>query len=148
MIRIHLIFLFLINFSFSQQVAQTENGTKVILHKNGTWEYLNNASNKTENNETRVYITYTGKKYHRDGCRYLKSRIESTVRDAQSSGLTPCKVCKPPSQSSYNIPEPAPIRKKVKTPDYGSTRCQAITQKGTQCKRNSQSGGSYCWQHP
>ena len=146
MIRIHLIFLFLINVSFAQQIAQTENGTKVILNKNGTWEYLNNASNKTNNNETQVYITYTGKKYHRDGCRYLKSRIASTVSKAQSSGLTPCKVCKPPSGKSYNIP--VPIKQKVKTPDYGSKRCKAITQKGTQCKRNAQSGGSYCWQHP
>jgi hypothetical protein len=26
-------------------------------------------------------------------------------------------------------------------------RCQATTQKGTQCSRNAQPGGSYCWQH-
>lgn len=26
-------------------------------------------------------------------------------------------------------------------------RCQAITKKGTQCKRNAQAGSSYCWQH-
>lgn len=26
-------------------------------------------------------------------------------------------------------------------------RCQAITQAGTQCKRNAQSGSKYCWQH-
>ena len=28
-----------------------------------------------------------------------------------------------------------------------TTRCQAITKKGTQCKRNAQAGSSYCWQH-
>lgn len=27
------------------------------------------------------------------------------------------------------------------------TRCQATTQKGTQCKRSAQAGGKYCWQH-
>lgn len=27
-----------------------------------------------------------------------------------------------------------------------SDRCQAITKKGTQCKRNAKKG-SYCWQH-
>ncbi len=29
-----------------------------------------------------------------------------------------------------------------------SGRCQAITQKGTQCLRNAQPGRRYCWQHP
>lgn len=33
---------------------------------------------------------------------------------------------------------------------YGTTqvswRCQAITKRGTQCKRNAK-GNSYCWQH-
>lgn len=28
-----------------------------------------------------------------------------------------------------------------------SGRCQAITKKGTQCKRSASSGSSYCWQH-
>ncbi len=26
-------------------------------------------------------------------------------------------------------------------------RCQATTKKGTQCKRNAQTGSRYCWQH-
>ena len=28
-----------------------------------------------------------------------------------------------------------------------SGRCQAITKKGTQCKRNASEGSIYCWQH-
>ena len=28
-----------------------------------------------------------------------------------------------------------------------SGRCQAITKKGTQCKRNAKIGSKYCWQH-
>lgn len=28
-----------------------------------------------------------------------------------------------------------------------SQRCQALTKKGTQCKRNAQAGSIYCWQH-
>lgn len=28
-----------------------------------------------------------------------------------------------------------------------SNRCQAITKKGTQCKRKAQKGSEYCWQH-
>jgi hypothetical protein len=50
------------------------------------------------NNQTQtVYITRTGKKYHRDGCRYLAmSKIPITLKDAKAEGYTPCKVCHPP----------------------------------------------------
>jgi len=45
-----------------------------------------------------VYITKTGKKYHRLGCRYLrKSCIPISLAEAKRRGYTPCKVCKPPS---------------------------------------------------
>jgi hypothetical protein len=44
-----------------------------------------------------VYITRTGKRYHRDGCRYLaSSRIPISLKDAKANGYTPCKVCHPP----------------------------------------------------
>jgi len=43
-----------------------------------------------------VYITRTGSKYHRSGCRYLsKSKAPLALKDAKRRGLTPCKVCKP-----------------------------------------------------
>lgn len=43
-----------------------------------------------------VYITKTGAKYHRDGCRYLsKSRIPISLSDAKR-GYEPCSVCNPP----------------------------------------------------
>ena len=44
-----------------------------------------------------VYITRTGEKYHRDGCRYLsRSKIATTLKDAVANGYGPCSVCKPP----------------------------------------------------
>ncbi|MCB1221324.1 MAG: hypothetical protein H7A35_00040 [Planctomycetales bacterium] len=43
-----------------------------------------------------VYVTKTGKKYHMDGCQYLrKSKIKTTLADARKA-YEPCKVCKPP----------------------------------------------------
>ncbi|MBS3908529.1 MAG: S-layer homology domain-containing protein [Actinobacteria bacterium] len=46
---------------------------------------------------TIVYITATGTKYHRDGCRYLvKSKIAITLGEAKSQGYGPCSVCDPP----------------------------------------------------
>jgi len=45
---------------------------------------------------TTVYITKTGAKYHRDGCRYLsKSKIAISLEDAKRS-YTACSVCSPP----------------------------------------------------
>jgi hypothetical protein len=44
-----------------------------------------------------VYITRTGKRYHRDGCRYLSmSKVPISLKDAKANGYTPCKVCHPP----------------------------------------------------
>lgn len=43
--------------------------------------------------DTIVYITNTGTKYHNAGCRTLKSKIETTLANAQSSGYAPCGVC-------------------------------------------------------
>jgi competence protein ComEC len=47
--------------------------------------------------EQTVYITKTGKKYHRAGCRYLSnSKIPISLKDAKAKGCTGCSVCKPP----------------------------------------------------
>jgi micrococcal nuclease len=49
-----------------------------------------------QNQRDIVYITKTGSKYHRAGCRYLsKSAIPITRQEAIAKGYTPCSVCKP-----------------------------------------------------
>ena len=46
-----------------------------------------------------VYITKSGSKYHRTGCRYLRSsKIKKTLKWARSHGYGACKVCKPPKK--------------------------------------------------
>ena len=133
----------------AQQIAKTNDGRAVVLYDNGSWRYLeeSSAQNSENNKEGEVYITKTGSKYHLDGCRWLKSRIPSTIKEASSKGLAPCKTCSPPSlkRSSSNKSLPSEYKPNSKVT---STRCQATTKKGTQCKRNSQTGRSYCWQHP
>ena len=43
-----------------------------------------------------VYVTRTGQKYHRDGCRYLsRSKIAMSLKEA-AKRFTPCSVCRPP----------------------------------------------------
>jgi len=43
-----------------------------------------------------VYVTKSGKKFHKSSCHYLKkSRIKTSRSKAVRSGYTACKVCKP-----------------------------------------------------
>lgn len=43
-----------------------------------------------------VYITRTGIRFHEETCRYLrKSKLPTTIGEAEAKGYTPCKVCKP-----------------------------------------------------
>ncbi|MBS5620902.1 MULTISPECIES: hypothetical protein [Eubacterium] len=49
--------------------------------------------------DTIVYITNSGTKYHEEGCRYLKhSSIEISLTDAIDEGYDPCSVCSPPTE--------------------------------------------------
>jgi hypothetical protein len=45
-----------------------------------------------------VYVTHTGKYYHRENCRYwdlAKTKIPIALKDAKQRGYTACKVCRP-----------------------------------------------------
>ncbi len=45
-------------------------------------------------NSAIVYVTNTGKKYHKSSCSYLKkSKIQMNLSEAQSEGYTPCSRC-------------------------------------------------------
>jgi len=47
-----------------------------------------------ETKDTTVYITATGSKYHKDGCRHLaKSKIPISLSEAKSKGYEPCGTC-------------------------------------------------------
>ncbi|MBR3280619.1 MAG: hypothetical protein IKI57_02060 [Clostridia bacterium] len=94
------------------------NNSKIINELQNKVEYLEVKGSNTSNNSSvflgasnnvsrvtdfksiiigdTVYRTKTGTKYHKEGCRYLKtSCTEITLDQAISMGLTPCKVCKP-----------------------------------------------------
>jgi len=73
------------------------------------WEYRkegNSATTLTDTNTTTpnltaqddqeetVYVTRTGSKYHRPGCRYLKSSIPMKLSEAKTR-YSPCSVCRP-----------------------------------------------------
>ncbi len=51
----------------------------------------------TQAGDVIVYVTKTGKKYHRAGCSYLsKSAVPMKLSDAQARGYSPCTKCNPP----------------------------------------------------
>ena len=93
------------------------------------------AANISQTAAQTVYITKTGKKYHKSTCRYLsKSSYAISLSDAKTQGYGACSVCRPTSGDSNDY----------KTP---SVQCNGITQKGHQCKRTTNDLGGYCWQH-
>lgn len=64
-------------------------------HTNLTYIAYAKGSSKQKKDYT-VYITRTGEKYHRSGCRYLsRSKIKTTKQMAVRNGYSPCKVCRP-----------------------------------------------------
>lgn len=100
-----------------------------------------------------VYVTKTGKKYHKVTCSYLsKSAYSLDLKDAVDQGYTPCSRCNPPTlKQSSTIEKSGSETAKIKSSNNGTSsgtkRCIAITKKGTQCKRNAKPGSDYCWQH-
>jgi hypothetical protein len=94
-----------------------------------------------------VYVTRTGTKYHRDGCSALsKSRIPISLAEA-TSRYSPCSRCGPPTEAAS--PQSPTVSAPAQAPTQPQTggQCQAITKKGTRCKRSAKPGSNYCWQH-
>ena len=94
-----------------------------------------------------VYVTRTGTRYHRDGCRSLsRSKIARSLKDAAAS-YGPCAICKPPVPATSSIQSATPAPATSRSTSTAATRCQAQTKAGTQCSRNARAGSSFCWQH-
>jgi hypothetical protein len=89
-----------------------------------------------------VYTTKTGKKYHEDGCQYLRqSKIKTDVASAISFGYTACSVCDPPAKATSSQVSGTPIKRAV------SQQCSGTTKAGARCKRMTTSANGRCYQH-
>lgn len=93
-----------------------------------------------------VYKTPSGKRYHLSSCRMVEnvSRKLVGLNTINSSKLTPCKICKPPTKSQ--------LKKRLNPEDKSvgtsaSVRCKGFTQKGTRCKHKTKLANGYCYQH-
>ena len=72
--------------------AIKENAPPAVTNAASVVENENVSVVEVNDSET-VYRTRTGKKYHKENCSYLKSKIETTVSEAISMGLEPCSRC-------------------------------------------------------
>lgn len=53
--------------------------------------------------DTIVYVTNTGTKYHREGCSYLHSSRAMTIKRAEASGYGPCSRCDPDQKTGEYV---------------------------------------------
>jgi len=90
-----------------------------------------------------VYKTPYGKKYHLSTCQMVENVSASlSIQQALETGLTPCKICRPPlvDKNINLIPNtPRGVSNTV--------QCQGVTQKGTRCKHRTSLANGYCFQH-
>lgn len=97
--------------SSNKKIATINSNGKVTAKKKGTCTITAKVNGKKYNckvsvknkkststksvKSSIVYITKTGKKYHRLNCRTLRSIIKTTKKEAQAKGYTACKICCP-----------------------------------------------------
>lgn len=107
-----------------------------------------------------VYITKTGKKYHRSSCQYLrKSQYAIAITEAVDRGYTACSVCSPgaPKAETKSLQNTTPKQKTTESvkpqvspsenKEVKSVQCSAITKAGTRCKRMTTNASGKCYQH-
>ena len=70
--------------------------TNVAAYEPITNEVYTQIQDVEEVQPTIVYITATGKKYHKENCQYLKyTKCRTFLEDAIDACYMPCSVCKP-----------------------------------------------------
>jgi micrococcal nuclease len=121
-------------FKYLEQFREYE---KVARENNrGLWaskEEVKPEKQLTVDEDTIVYITKTGKKYHSGNCRYLsKSKIPINLKEAVERGYIPCSVCGPPS-----IKIETPVIQKPKEVDNSDQITVYITRTGAKYHRAS-----------
>jgi hypothetical protein len=97
-----------------------------------------------------VYMTKTGKKYHKETCHYLKSSMrELTLERAIELGYDACSVCKPNSNNSKAKTNSITSDNQIKSTSIKSTSTQCIgkTKAGNRCKHRTNNSNGRCYQH-
>lgn len=90
-----ILFSVLMVFSCSLTKAKEEKSPQQAISITNKSEALNvEDKNDVNKNSQTVYITKSGKRYHKQGCSCLKkSKKEIDVKTAEKAGYTPCSRC-------------------------------------------------------
>lgn len=82
------------------QIEELKRTSSILTEKKNNKISASSTSNATVKttaqniNSAIVYVTNTGKKYHKANCSYLrKSKIQMNLSEAQSQGYSPCSKC-------------------------------------------------------
>lgn len=89
------------------------------------------------------YKTPYGEKYHTADCRSVKN-VSTAIdaKDIASSGLAPCKICKPAFVAGKSTGTKKPAGEAKNT-----VQCKGTTKAGNRCKHNTSIANGYCHQH-
>lgn len=110
-------------------------------NKLGYWKFVAPIDGVTDANDDTVYVTKSGKKYHRANCRLLsQNKIALPLPQAQVD-RGPCRLCIASASSAKGALSLQANGKTV------TALCSAKTKNGERCKREAEAGSKYCWQH-
>lgn len=74
-------------------IVMTSDGQTITAPK----LHVSAPANPVTHSEIVVYVTKTGEKYHREGCKHLaRSSLPMPLEQARKKGYTPCSLCNPP----------------------------------------------------
>ena len=78
------------------ETIKSDKKTNATANSTKKTTTVGNNTKSEDKKEEVVYITKSGKKYHRAGCKYLKSsQIKISKKEAIKKGYTPCSICNP-----------------------------------------------------
>lgn len=84
------------NNSNGSNSSESTNSSSYSSSSKSSPTSINSSNSDDDDESTTVYITKSGKKYHRSSCSSLRnSKIPISLEDAQNKGYTACKNCKP-----------------------------------------------------
>lgn len=118
---------------------------KARTARRGNWKFVAFLSTEIDHATTvagdTVYVTQSGKKYHRAGCRLLSANKTALPLPQARLEHEPCRLCMDSPIAPEKILPLESNGKKV------PTQCLGQTKSGSRCKREAESESKYCWQH-
>lgn len=118
---------------------------KARTAKRGNWKFAGFLSAEIGHTATAgddtVYVTPSGKKYHRAGCRLLSDNKTALSLSQARLEHEPCRLCTDSAIAPEKILPLNSNGKKI------PMQCLGQTKSGNRCKREAEAGSKFCWQH-